>query len=595
MTRFAASEFRELLHWADNLAAVMQKRGRDDLVNQIETAKTDLCKNTFTLAVLGKAKRGKSTLINALLGRKDDLVAPIDKLPASSAITLFRIGAEKATVIYKDNRTESIPYSRIGEFVTEENNPQNRKNVAMLEVEGAFANLPNQVELVDTPGAGSIHEHHDALLHAFIPQADAVIFILTARMPLDQDELELLQKVKKADINKIFFVLNKIDESEQNDIESAINHNEKLLAQNGINVGNFHRISAKNAFLGRDGSHVPELIEDVGRFIVENKGRILRQRFLSQVNGIIETETRSLEVALASASKTSEELDVEIEQFQKQKSELKGKNTAAMEHKFSRKWEEAVNDFNDALPKAKRRVRDTVVAKIQDTWNITAIKLSKELPSFILQEIEDEINQLLERFYNTTKMVCDEFSAEYPDVSIDQNRKIVIRTKLRMSETAGGIAGLIASLSGYGLSSWGASAAATTCSIWAPLSFGTAALGTIATSIGPFVMVGGLLVLPYMWWKHGDRKKNEMERDAVKKIDQQFDYLRESIRDLKVLGERIVEGSRNKLEDQIQRLENSLQQAKTHRPSESELKVLREQNETINRLVAQGVEWFNAS
>ncbi|MDR2643500.1 MAG: hypothetical protein LBC74_11980 [Planctomycetaceae bacterium] len=65
MTHFVASEFSELLYWADNLVAVMQKRGRDDLVEQIETAPKDLLTNTFTLAVLGKAKRGKSTLINA--------------------------------------------------------------------------------------------------------------------------------------------------------------------------------------------------------------------------------------------------------------------------------------------------------------------------------------------------------------------------------------------------------------------------------------------------------------------------------------------------------------------------------------------------
>jgi GTPase SAR1 family protein len=56
------------------------------------------------LAVLGKAKRGKSTLINALLGRKDDTLAPIDKLPASSAITRFRYGNEKAAVAFRDGR-----------------------------------------------------------------------------------------------------------------------------------------------------------------------------------------------------------------------------------------------------------------------------------------------------------------------------------------------------------------------------------------------------------------------------------------------------------------------------------------------------------
>ncbi len=278
---FAASDFRELLGWADDLSSVMHARGRADLVNQICEAQNQLRTNKFTLAVIGKAKRGKSTLINALLGRSDDQVAPIDKLPASSAITRFRNGIEKATVLYQDQRIEEITYARIREFVTEEANPKNRKNVALLEVSGKFNNLPNQVELVDTPGAGSIYEHHDSLLHAFIPNADAVIFVLTARMPLDEDELDLLKEIKAADVSKIFFVLNKIDECELQDVEDAIAHNEKLLASIGLTIGRFHRISARDAFLGRPNSQVPQLMREIGQYCHENSGKSMRKTFSS--------------------------------------------------------------------------------------------------------------------------------------------------------------------------------------------------------------------------------------------------------------------------------------------------------------------------
>ena len=55
-TLFAASQFNELLSWADDLSSVMQARGRSDLVQQIGEAKQQLIANTFTLAVIGKAK-----------------------------------------------------------------------------------------------------------------------------------------------------------------------------------------------------------------------------------------------------------------------------------------------------------------------------------------------------------------------------------------------------------------------------------------------------------------------------------------------------------------------------------------------------------
>ncbi|MDR3182027.1 MAG: dynamin family protein [Planctomycetaceae bacterium] len=142
------TNFNNLYQWADDLSAVMSERKRDDIIQQINEAKNALAANTFTLAVLGKAKRGKSTLINAMLGRQDDTLAPIDKLPTSSAITRFRHGkSESATVFFQNGKSEAIPCSRIKDFVTEELNPSNKKEVALLEVTGQFSNLPSQVEL----------------------------------------------------------------------------------------------------------------------------------------------------------------------------------------------------------------------------------------------------------------------------------------------------------------------------------------------------------------------------------------------------------------------------------------------------------------
>ena len=214
-----AAERQVLVGWARQILAALGKRADVAAIQEVTQAINGLLSDRFCLAVLGKAKRGKSTLLNAVLGRKDDTLAPVDKLPASSAISRFRwADTERATVGFRDGRQEQIGVERIREFVTEEFNKENAKGVNLVEIEGPFPRLDHDVELVDTPGAGSIHEHHDALLHAFIPQADAVIFLVTARMPLDQDELDLLQQVKAADIRKVFFAVNKVDESSEQDI-----------------------------------------------------------------------------------------------------------------------------------------------------------------------------------------------------------------------------------------------------------------------------------------------------------------------------------------------------------------------------------------
>jgi GTPase Era involved in 16S rRNA processing len=647
--------FDDLTHWADQLSVIMRERKRDDITAQIDEAKTALQANVFTLAVLGKAKRGKSTLINALLGRNDDEVAPIDKLPASSAITRFRFAqSERTTVLFKDNHTETIPYSRIREFVTEESNPENKKDVAMLEVSGPFANLPPQVELVDTPGAGSIHEHHDALLHAFIPQADAVIFIVTARMPLDQDELDLLKAVKAADINKIFFVINKIDEAEETDIADAVAHNQKLLAANGITTESFHRISAKQAFQGKPNSGVPELIDTLGQFLQNNKGKILRQRFLSKVNSFIETEVRSLEVAVSSASKTGEELDAEIALLRQRKREVETQRSSS-EHHFKSKWTTEVNDFQSKLSIAQRNVEGDLVEKLNSTSSFGVGKLAKILPTLLNESFEKSLHPLTDKFEAETRDACTKLNEAYPALSLDETGKVSITAKGNMTTAIGTVGGLTATAVGGGLVYAGSATAAaiaatntaalTATSAAAATAVGGAAttasiiggLGVAADAVSTFLIgmplgfslaggaasaaggvtvaaptmlatpfwcalagpVGwtiagvGVLAVPFAWRLSKMKQKDKLESAAKEQIEKVFKGIKEDrIPALHKMGETILNDFRHRLDQQITELENSLTDARNNRPSEEVLTTWKRQKETFERLIKQSVEWF---
>ena len=643
---FAASEFGELLTWSDELLALMASRGRVDVVKQIEEAKKSLVANTFTIAVVGKAKRGKSTLINAILGRTDDTVAPIDKLPASSAITRFRNGPEKASVFYQDGTSENIPYSRIREFVTEEGNPANRKNVAILEVDGDFPNLPRQVEIVDTPGAGSIHEHHDALLHGFIPSADAVVFVLTARMPLDQDELVLLKEIKAADVKKIFFVLNKTDESEPRDIEDAIAHNTKLLSSVGLSVGVFHRVSARTAFRGEPASCVPELLDDIGQFCNNNKGKVLRQRFLIKVNGAIETEARSMEVAISSATKTGQELDNEIASLQRQRQEC-ARTCEFTEKEFLRKWDSALAAFSAAIAGAESKVRHSVAEKIKATSTMGIGKLVKELPTFFNTLLETHLNPIASDFEEQAKLLCEELNTDFPKLSDDDGQSH-INIRREATGAHGVVGGGVLVAGGYGLATAGASAAASIAATnAAALAAYTAATGSAATSASLLGLAGmaldavavgvigtplglsvagaaaapvaapalvstplwialsgpigwtlagvGALAVPYCWRLSKLKQKDRIDTETEKQVEQIFKGIRERrVPALKAAGASIVGGYKNRLDYQIKQLEDALTHAKVNRLSEQDLRDLKMQSKTMQTLISQGEAIFHA-
>lgn len=85
------------------------------------------------LAILGQFKAGKSSLLNALLGQD---VLPVGVLPATAVVTRLGYGPQpRATVRRLSGESFDVPLSRLAEFVTEQENPENAKEVALVDVE----------------------------------------------------------------------------------------------------------------------------------------------------------------------------------------------------------------------------------------------------------------------------------------------------------------------------------------------------------------------------------------------------------------------------------------------------------------------------
>src|ERR671935_1884526 len=85
------------------------------------------------VAVIGEFKRGKSTLINALLGED---VLPTGVTPVTAVPTLLRFGPAARAVIYRrDGSAAPIPLAQLPDYVTERGNPGNRKHVREVVVE----------------------------------------------------------------------------------------------------------------------------------------------------------------------------------------------------------------------------------------------------------------------------------------------------------------------------------------------------------------------------------------------------------------------------------------------------------------------------
>lgn len=178
------------------------------------------------LAVLGQFKRGKSSLLNALLGAP---LLPTAVIPLTSVPTYIRysehpyvhvsLGSNKAgDTISSKNPAEIQQF--LSMYVSEEANPNNSLHVEGVELYYDAEILKKGVVLIDTPGIGSTHRHNTEATLNFLPQCDAALFLMSADPPITEVELEFLKQVSTR-VNKIFFILNKIDYLSPDELEEV--------------------------------------------------------------------------------------------------------------------------------------------------------------------------------------------------------------------------------------------------------------------------------------------------------------------------------------------------------------------------------------
>ena len=182
--------------------------GGDDDRATLDTLRGRLAGRRLRVLVAGEAKRGKSTLVNALLGRP---VLPVGVTPLTALATTVRYGQDEgATAVYRDGRTADLPLSALDDLVTERGNPGNRRNLASVTAAVDAPVLARGVELVDTPGTGSVYAHNTAEAEAALDTMDAAVFVLTADPPVSASERELMVRVAELSVT-MFVVLNKAD------------------------------------------------------------------------------------------------------------------------------------------------------------------------------------------------------------------------------------------------------------------------------------------------------------------------------------------------------------------------------------------------
>jgi GTP-binding protein EngB required for normal cell division len=211
-----------LLH----LAALGEEFGAKSLAEEARDLAARVSEGRFYVACVGQFKRGKSTLINALVGQP---VLPTGYLPVTAVPTVVRFGERQYARIRKhDGAWNEIPLSHLKQYVTEELNPENKKGIQGVEVFVPSPLLSSGMCFVDTPGLGSVFAGNSAATQALVPHIDAAVVVVGADPPLAGEELSLAEAVGKQ-VRELILVLGKADRTTDAERAAAAHFTRELL------------------------------------------------------------------------------------------------------------------------------------------------------------------------------------------------------------------------------------------------------------------------------------------------------------------------------------------------------------------------------
>ena len=284
-------------------AALHLARGSGDeqAENRARDLLSRLAADTFQLAVAGQFSRGKTTLMNALLGGP---YLPMGALPMTSVLTTVRYGSRPKAIVRRraSGLAAEVPLAQVAGYIAQASATRAEQQVVSAEVEVPAEILRLGFEFIDTPGVGSAIEINTATTRRFLPQADAVIFVTGFDSPLTQAEAGFLADAARH-AGKLFLVLNKRDLVSGQDADAALDFVRNRLREDlGMSGPRLFPLSALQALEaavhGDDGqlaaSGLPDLHAELREFLTAGKTRLFLRNIADRAARLVSGQQRSL-------------------------------------------------------------------------------------------------------------------------------------------------------------------------------------------------------------------------------------------------------------------------------------------------------------
>jgi GTP-binding protein EngB required for normal cell division len=321
----------------------------------------------FYVACVGQFKRGKSTLLNALVGYA---AVPTGFVPVTAVPTVIRFGDElHARVRMRDGSWRDVAMPELKEYVTEELNPENKKAVEGAEVFVPSPMLSSGMCFVDTPGLGSVFTENSATTQAFIPHIDAALVVVGADPPIAGEELALVEAIGNQ-VRDLILVINKADRTSDLERAAAVKFTREILEKRLHRpMGEVFEVSAAERIENRGAlrdwkrllARLHLLVEDSGKNLVRAACERGLHRLSEQLLAIICEDRDALQRPIEESERRIELMKETINEAERSMHELSFLFMAEQRrisdlfvgrHKrfFRSAWTESEREFGEGLP-----------------------------------------------------------------------------------------------------------------------------------------------------------------------------------------------------------------------------------------------------
>jgi len=350
------------------LVELAQELGDEPVAEEARELAARVSEGRFYVACVGQFKRGKSTLLNALVSQE---VVPTGFIPVTAVPTVIRFGDKlHARVRMRDASWRDVTMPDLKEYVTEELNPENKKGVDGAEVFVPSDLLSSGMCFVDTPGLGSVFTGNTATTQAFIPHIDAALVVVGADPPIAGEELALVEAVGKQ-VQDLILVINKSDRTSDPERAAAAKFTREILEKR------LHR-------------PMGEVLEVSAAEPMENRGPLRDwEKLLASLHRLVESSGTNLvraacdrglqrlsEQLLAVISEDRDALERPVEESERR--------IALMKQTIS-EAERSMRELNFLFMAEQHRISDLFVERHQQffrsAWEESETEFGEQLPS----------------------------------------------------------------------------------------------------------------------------------------------------------------------------------------------------------------------